>query len=100
MGLILGTSVSLFNHWHLRENDPSKRCSHIREKNLFTGTLVRMAAVILAVYIAMENPDVFHFVSVIIGVVTAYAVIMIDFCCSTNFQIPEIVGREVNLIGT
>ena len=34
MGLILGTSVSLFNHWHLmRKTTQFERCSHIREKN-------------------------------------------------------------------
>ena len=87
MGLILGTSVSLFNHWHLkRKTTQVSDAVTLGKKTYFTGTLVRMGAVILAVYISMENPDVFHFVSVIIGVVTAYAVIMIDFFVQQIFK--------------
>ncbi|MCJ7840571.1 ATP synthase subunit I [Lederbergia sp. NSJ-179] len=80
MGLILGTSVSLFNHWNLyRKTNRIEQAMSEDKKVYGIGTLTRMAAVILVVFIALEFEHVFHMTSVIIGIVTAYAVIMIDF---------------------
>lgn len=80
MGLILGTSVSLFNHWYLaRKTNRFSEAVTSGKKVYSIGTLVRMATVILAVYIAGKFPQYFHLVSVILGVMTAYAVIIIDF---------------------
>jgi ATP synthase protein I len=42
------------------------------------GLLTRMATAVLAVLIAMEYPEYIHLISVIIGLMTAYIVIMID----------------------
>ncbi|MBS4223429.1 ATP synthase subunit I [Lederbergia citrea] len=90
MGLILGTSVSLFNHWYLvRKTTIFGEAFTSGKKVRSLGTLVRMATVILAVYIAGKYPDTFHLVSVIIGVMTAYAVIMIDFALQQIFKSHE-----------
>lgn len=80
LGLILGTSVSLFNHWNLvRKTMRFSEAVASGKKVYSMGMLMRMASVIVAVFIAGQYPDVFHFISVIIGLVTAYVVMMIDF---------------------
>jgi len=87
MGLILGTSVSLFNHWYLVKKTTRFGEAFSSGKKVYSlGTLVRMATVILAVYIAMKYPEIFHLVSVILGVMTAYAVVMIDFVLQQIFK--------------
>ncbi|GIN69747.1 ATP synthase protein I [Bacillus sp. J14TS2] len=87
MGLILGTVVSLYNHWNLYRKTKRLGLAVTEGKKVYgMGMLIRMAAVILAVYVAMEFPDVFHLGSVIIGIVTAYAVIMIDFMIQQIFK--------------
>lgn len=84
MGLILGTSVGLYNHWLLMRKTMRLGEAVAKGKKAYTmGTLTRMVAVIVAVYAATKYPDVFHLISVIIGVVTVYAVIMIDFFVQT-----------------
>ncbi|MBS4206796.1 ATP synthase subunit I [Bacillus sp. FJAT-50079] len=87
MGLILGTSVSLYNHWLLMRKTLRFSEAVATGKKVYSlGTLMRMAAVIIALYVAMKFPDVFHLISVIIGVVTAYVVIMIDFAIQSIFK--------------
>lgn len=79
MGLILGTSISFFNHWMMIRRT-SKLGEAVLEgrKMRSIGTLSRMASAVFAVYIAMEYPEVFHLISVIIGLMTSYIVILID----------------------
>jgi len=87
MGLILGTLVSLFNHWNLvRKATVFGEAVTSGKKVRSFGTLVRMCSAILAVIIAGKYPNVFHLVSVIIGIMTAYAVIMIDFALQQIFK--------------
>lgn len=43
------------------------------------GFFSRVATAVLGVIIAMEFPEYFHLISVIIGLMIAYVVIMIDF---------------------
>lgn len=80
-GLILGTSLGFFNVWLL-----AKKTEKLGEtvvsgdgKVRTLGTLSRMATAVLAVIIATRYPDTFHFVSVILGLMTFPIVIMIDF---------------------
>ncbi|AEH54856.1 ATP synthase I [Heyndrickxia coagulans 2-6] len=40
---------------------------------------MRMAAAVLAVAVALRFPDLFHLLAVVIGIMTSYLVIMIDF---------------------
>ena len=84
MGLILGTSVGLYNHWLLMRRTLRLGEAVAEGKTAYSiGMLPRILAVLAASYIASTFPDVFHFYSVIFGIVTVYAVIMIDFFVQT-----------------
>lgn len=79
-GLILGTALSLYNLWVMARK--SKRFGEaIAEGKRVTslGTFSRMASAGLAVLISMRYPEHFHLISVVLGLMTAYIVIMIDF---------------------
>lgn len=79
LGLILGTSLSLFNLWNLvRKTNQFGEVMSNGGKIRSLGLLTRMATAVLAVIIAMEYPEYIHLISVIIGLMTAYIVIMID----------------------
>lgn len=79
LGLILGTSMSLFNLWILyRKIDRFGNAVVKGEKVRTLGMLQRMAAAVLAVAIAMRFPENIHLMSVILGLMTSYIVIMID----------------------
>jgi ATP synthase protein I len=79
LGLILGTSLSLFNLWVLDRK--MKQFGEVMVnggKIRSLGLLTRMATAIFAVLIAMEYSNYIHLISVVIGLMTAYIVIMID----------------------
>ena len=79
LGLILGTSLSLFNLWILvRKMKQFGEVMVNGGKIRSLGLLTRMATAIFAVIIAMEYPNYIHLISVVIGLMTAYIVIMID----------------------
>lgn len=80
LGLVLGTGLSLFNLWLLVKR--MDRFSQQFDKGTVVkslGFFSRVATAILGVMIAMEFPEYFHLISVIIGLMIAYVVIMIDF---------------------
>lgn len=80
LGLMLGTGLSLFNLWLLVKKTDQFGDSLLSGKKVRSlGMLSRMAAAVFAVIIAMEYPEQIHLVSVIIGLMTSYLVIMIDF---------------------
>jgi ATP synthase protein I len=80
LGLLLGTGLSLFNLWLLVKKTDQFGDSLLSGKKVRSlGMLSRMAAAVFAVIIAMEYPEQIHLVSVIIGLMTSYLVIMIDF---------------------
>src|SRR5690606_16922615 len=71
MGLILGTSISFFNLWMMvRRMDKFGEAVLAGRKMRSLGTLSRMAAAILAVFIAVQYPETFNLMSVIIGLMT------------------------------
>lgn len=79
LGLILGTALSLFNLWLLvRKTKQFGEVVVNGGKIRSLGLLTRMATAVLAVIVAMEYPNYIHLVSVVIGLMTAYIVIMID----------------------
>ncbi|WP_046174588.1 ATP synthase subunit I [Domibacillus indicus] len=79
-GLILGTVLSLYNHWIIgRRIDRFRKAVEDGRKTPSLGTVLRMGSAALAAMIALRNPDQFHLISTVIGLMTAYAVIMIDF---------------------
>ena len=80
LGLILGTGLSLINLWLLvkrmdrfgKQFDKGKVIKSL-------GFFSRVAVAILGVFIALEYPEYFHLISVIIGLMATYVVIMIDY---------------------
>ncbi|WP_338450216.1 ATP synthase subunit I [Niallia oryzisoli] len=79
LGLILGTSLSLFNLWLLvKKIDQFGKVMEKGGKMRSLGMMSRMAAAIFAVLLAAEYPEYIHPVSVVFGLMTAYLVIMID----------------------
>lgn len=79
-GLLLGTSLGFFNMWLLAKKTDTLGQSVISGTTVRTmGTLSRMATAVLAVIVALRYPDIFHFISVIIGLMTYILVIMIDY---------------------
>lgn len=80
LGLLLGTGISFYNLWILQKKIYDFGEAVVKKqstKNL--GTVSRFAAVALAVVIALRFEEYFHSVAVIIGLMTSYIVIMIDF---------------------
>ncbi|MGG3800565.1 ATP synthase subunit I [Metabacillus fastidiosus] len=80
LGLILGTAVSLYNLWMMvRKHDQFDKSMEQGRKVKSLGTASRMASAGLVVLICMKFPDYFHLVSAILGLMTIYIVIMIDY---------------------
>lgn len=80
LGLILGTAVSLYNLWVMvRKHDHFDKSMEQGRKVKSLGTASRMASAGLVVLICMKFPDYFHLVSAILGLMTIYIVIMIDY---------------------
>ncbi|MCI1589311.1 ATP synthase subunit I [Heyndrickxia oleronia] len=80
LGLFFGTTISLYNHWLMVRR--TKRFGEAVEtgaKFRSFGTVTRMVAAVLAVMVATRYPDYFNFLCVILGLMTSYVVIMIDF---------------------
>lgn len=80
LGLLLGSIVSFYNLWLLQRktNDFAESV----EKNQSArglGTVSRLAAVAIAVIIALRFEEHFHIIAVLIGLMTSYLVIIIDF---------------------
>ncbi|UII55743.1 ATP synthase subunit I [Cytobacillus spongiae] len=80
LGLILGTSLSLYSLWLMvRKANQFGEALEKGERVRSLGMVSRMAIAALAVLIATEYPDKFHLVSVVLGLMTSYIVIMIDY---------------------
>jgi ATP synthase protein I len=80
IGLILGTSLSLFNLWLMvRKTDQLGEAAANGQRMRSLGMLSRMATAVLAVMISMKYPDEVHLISVVLGLMTSYIVIMIDY---------------------
>jgi ATP synthase protein I len=79
-GLILGTAFSLFNFWSMvQKNRKFSEAVSAGKKVKSLGSLTRLTIGALAAVIALRYPDHFNIVSVVIGLMTAYVVIMIDY---------------------
>lgn len=79
-GLILGTGISLYNMWLLARRTEKFGDAVVRGTKVRSlGFLSRLAAAVLAIMIAMEYPGHVHLISVVLGLMTSYFVIMIDF---------------------
>jgi ATP synthase protein I len=80
LGLILGTCFSFLNIWLLtKKTEKFDKAFDKGKKMKSLGSLQRMATAAIAVIIAMRWPNYFHVVSVVMGLMTSYIVIMIDY---------------------
>jgi ATP synthase protein I len=80
LGLVLGTSLSLFNLWLMAKKiDQMGQAAESGRRIRSLGSFSRMATGALAIVITMRYPEHFHLISVVIGLMTSYIVIMIDF---------------------
>ncbi|MFB6466234.1 ATP synthase subunit I [Cytobacillus sp. Hz8] len=84
LGLILGTSLSLFNLWSMASRVQKFGDAVVQGKKARSlGMFLRMFAAVLGVAIALKFPEYFHLISVILGLMTTYVVIMIDLFFQT-----------------
>ncbi|MFY4775245.1 ATP synthase subunit I [Metabacillus sp. RGM 3146] len=80
LGLILGTGFGLYNLWTMvRKQKQFGRAFDEGKKVRSLGTLSRMASAGIAVLVGIRFPEQFNIVSVVIGLMTIYVVIMIDY---------------------
>lgn len=80
LGLILGTSLSFFNLWLLvRKMDQFGDAFEKGRAVRSLGMVSRLATAVFAVMIALEYPEYLNLISVIIGLMTSYLVIIIDY---------------------
>lgn len=80
LGLLLGSIISFYNLWLLQRKIGIVADSAEKERPVKNvGSLTRLASAALAVVVALRFEEYFHIVAVIIGLMTSYLVIMIDF---------------------
>ncbi|PLR76799.1 ATP synthase subunit [Bacillus sp. V3-13] len=80
LGLAFGTSLSLYNLW-LMARKVRKFGDAVSEgkKAVSLGSFSRLASAAFAVIIALRYPEHFHLISVVLGLMTSYFVMIIDF---------------------
>jgi ATP synthase protein I len=80
LGLILGTGFGVLNLWMLVRKTVSfdKKVS-AGKKVRSLGSLSRMAMAGICALIALRYPEYFNMVSLVVGLMTSYIVIMIDY---------------------
>lgn len=79
-GLILGTIFSLFIYWSMVQKYKKFSVAVSKgSKKQSLGSLTRMSIAALAAVIALRYPEKFQIVSVVLGLMTVYFVIMIDY---------------------
>ncbi|MFB4169817.1 ATP synthase subunit I [Virgibacillus sp. JSM 102003] len=85
LGLLLGSLISFYNLW-LLQRKINNLADAVEEKRSVRGigTLSRLTAVALAVVVALRYEDYFHTIAVLIGLMTSYLVILIDFVMSKS----------------
>ncbi len=87
LGLIVGTIVSFYNHWLLyRKVDKFGETVVTGGKMYSLGTVSRMASAGLAVFIGLRYPEQISIYFVIVGLMTSYMVIFIDFIIQSKLK--------------
>lgn len=79
-GLVLGLAFGALNIWLLMRNVTKigeAAAKGIRVRSL--GSVSRFASAILAAMIALKYPDEFDIIATVLGLVTSYIVMIIDF---------------------
>ncbi|WP_082232670.1 ATP synthase subunit I [Halobacillus massiliensis] len=80
LGLLLGSTISFYNLWLMQKKITKFGETSTTDKpKRGLGTLTRMATAALAVVITLQFEEHFHLISVVLGLMTAYFVILIDY---------------------
>ncbi|WP_431803050.1 ATP synthase subunit I [Halobacillus andaensis] len=80
LGLLLGSILSFYNLWLMQRK--IKKLGESSANSMNTrgiGTFTRLASGALAVVIALQFEAHFHLISVVLGLMAAYFVIIIDY---------------------
>lgn len=78
-GLILGSIASFFNLWSMFRFAKKLKGTVETGGGFFTsGMLARIISVSVVILISLLNPEYFHLIGTIFGLITSYFVIMID----------------------
>ncbi|TGB01621.1 ATP synthase subunit I [Halobacillus salinus] len=80
LGLLLGALLSFYNLWLMQRK--IRKLGEATADNLSVrgiGTFTRLASGALAVVIALQFEEYFHLISVVLGLMAAYIVILIDY---------------------
>ena len=85
LGLLLGSAISFYNLYLLQKKTIEFTEAVAKsEKPRGIGMISRFAAASLAIIIALRYEEYFNVIAVIIGLMTSYLVIMIDFFMNKN----------------
>lgn len=81
LGLLLGGILSFFNLWLMQKKITKlgETSAQGEKPSRGIGTLTRLATGALAAVIVLQFEEHFHLVSVVLGLMTAYFVIFIDY---------------------
>lgn len=80
LGLLLGSILSYYNLWSMvRKIDQFSEAVVSGKKFRTLGTTSRLATAVLIALIAIKKPDQVNLVAGVMGLMTAYVVIMIDY---------------------
>lgn len=80
LGLLLGSILSYYNLWSMvRKIDQFSEAVVSGKKFRTLGTTSRLATAVLIALIAIKKPDQVNLVAGVLGLMTAYVVIMIDY---------------------
>lgn len=80
LGLLLGSILSYYNLWSMvRKIDQFSEAIVSGKKFRTLGTVSRLATAVLIALLAINNPDQVNLVAGVMGLMTAYVVIMIDY---------------------
>ncbi|SDK15205.1 ATP synthase subunit I [Sediminibacillus albus] len=80
LGLLLGTVISFYNLWLMQRKIMQLGQAAVEQRSTRgIGSFSRLAAAAAAVLIALQFEEYFHIIGVLIGLMTSYVVIMIDF---------------------
>ncbi|OSX53901.1 ATP synthase subunit I [Anoxybacillus ayderensis] len=85
LSLIIGTILGLFNTWTLvRRVERLGQAVVLGKRMASLGMLSRMSAAALGTMFALRYPEYLSIVWIVVGLMTSYVVIMIDFFFQKN----------------
>ncbi|WP_349408826.1 ATP synthase subunit I [Pseudalkalibacillus sp. SCS-8] len=80
LGLLLGVAVSVLNVWSMHRKIDRVGQAVVEGKKVRTmGSLSRLMTAGLAVLIATRYPEYFDLISVVVGLLMIYLIMLIDF---------------------